>query len=65
MLSRILELPEGWLWDNAQSHNGPIGEGYFRQMMFHPKTVEEMKAANNVQMHGHQGEVAPKILYLS
>ena len=56
MLSRMLELPETWLWENVQSHNGTIGEGYFRQMMFHPSTEERSKAAGGVQMHGHQGE---------
>ncbi|EIW67159.1 hypothetical protein TREMEDRAFT_33907 [Tremella mesenterica DSM 1558] len=54
MLSKMLELPEDFLWNEVQSHNGPIGEGYFRQMMFHPTTAERNKAAGNVQMHGHQ-----------
>lgn len=52
----MLELPDDYFWERVQSHNGSIGEGYFRQMMFHPKTPEEMKAAGGVQMHGHQGE---------
>nr|XP_031862597.1 uncharacterized protein CI109_002095 [Kwoniella shandongensis]KAA5529669.1 hypothetical protein CI109_002095 [Kwoniella shandongensis] len=53
LLSRMLELPENYLWDNVQSHNGVIGEGYFRQMMFHPVSESNRKKAE-VQMHGHQ-----------
>ncbi|WWC94644.1 hypothetical protein V866_001491 [Kwoniella sp. B9012] len=53
LLSRMLELPESYLWDHVQSHNGPIGEGYFRQMMFHPPPAEHRKKSD-VQMHGHQ-----------
>lgn len=56
LLSRILELPENFLWDHVQSHNGSIGEGYFRQMMFHPVSMENRKKSGGVQMHGHQGE---------
>lgn len=53
LLSRMLELPDDYLWDKIQSHNGPIGEGYFRQMMFHPASAEH-RAKSAVQMHGHQ-----------
>ncbi|WWC73877.1 uncharacterized protein I206_107849 [Kwoniella pini CBS 10737] len=53
LLSRMLDLPESYLWDKVQSHNGPIGEGYFRQMMFHPAPPEHRKKSS-VQMHGHQ-----------
>jgi hypothetical protein len=55
LLSRMLEMPEDYLWNTVQSHNGIIGEGYFRQMMFHPIDSERAKAAGGVQMHGHQG----------
>ncbi|WVQ81830.1 hypothetical protein IAT38_003957 [Cryptococcus sp. DSM 104549] len=53
LLSRMLELPDDYIWDKIQSHNGPIGEGYFRQMMFHPVSAADRKKAD-VQMHGHQ-----------
>lgn len=53
LFSRVLELPDDYLWDNVQSHGSPTGEGYFRHALFRPvqKTTEE--ASKGLRMHGH------------
>ncbi|KAI1042043.1 hypothetical protein LB505_012163 [Fusarium chuoi] len=53
LFSRVLELPDDYLWENVQSHGSPTGEGYFRHALFRPvqKTTEE--ASKGLRMHGH------------
>lgn len=51
LLSRVLELPDDYLWDNVQSHGCPTGEGYFRHALFRP--VGDAKQSKGLRMHGH------------
>ena len=53
LFSRVLELPDDYLWDNVQSHGGPTGEGYFRHALFRPVQRETEKASKGLRMHGH------------
>lgn len=53
LLSRVLELPDDWLWENVQSRNDtPVGEGYFRHAMFHPLDEGVRKKREAVRMYG-------------
>ncbi|KAJ5732090.1 hypothetical protein N7493_003571 [Penicillium malachiteum] len=53
LFSRVLELPDDYLWDNVQSHGSPTGEGYFRHALFRPVKKETEEASNGLRMHGH------------
>lgn len=53
LFSRVLELPDDYLWDNVQSHGGPTGEGYFRHALFRPVQKETQEASKGLRMHGH------------
>lgn len=53
LFSRVLELPDDYLWDKVQSHGGPTGEGYFRHALFRPQPEDIRKAAADIRMHGH------------
>lgn len=53
LFSRVLELPDNYLWDNVQSHGGPTGEGYFRHALFRPVQKETQEASKGLRMHGH------------
>lgn len=53
LFSRVLELPDDWLWNNIQSHGGPTGEGYFRHALFRPVKRETEEASKGLRMHGH------------
>jgi isopenicillin N synthase-like dioxygenase len=53
LFSRVLELPDEYLWDNVQSHGGPTGEGYFRHALFRPVQKETQEASKGLRMHGH------------
>jgi isopenicillin N synthase-like dioxygenase len=53
LLSKVLELPDDYLWDNIQAHDGPVGDGYFRHALFHPLEGEAKKAMKGVRMYGH------------
>lgn len=53
LLSRVLELPDDYLWDNVQSHGSPTGEGYFRHALFRPVQKKTEKASKGLRMHGH------------
>ncbi|KAK3723620.1 hypothetical protein LTR37_001501 [Vermiconidia calcicola] len=53
LLSRILELPDDYLWDNMQSHGGPVGDGYFRHALFYPLPPEDRERRKGVRMYGH------------
>ena len=49
LLSRVLELPDEWLWDNVQSHGSPVGDGYFRHALFYPLLGEDKELATLVK----------------
>ncbi|ODM22998.1 hypothetical protein SI65_00587 [Aspergillus cristatus] len=53
LFSRVLELPDDYLWDNVQSHGSPTGEGYFRHALFRPVQKETEQASKGLRMHGH------------
>ncbi|KAI5195821.1 Clavaminate synthase-like protein [Aureobasidium subglaciale] len=53
LFSRVLELPDNWLWDNVQSHGSPSGEGYFRHALFRPVNEATLEKSKNIRMHGH------------
>ncbi|KAK5115224.1 hypothetical protein LTR85_009982 [Meristemomyces frigidus] len=53
LLSRALELPDDYLWDNVQSHVGPVGDGYFRHALFYPLLGEDKERRKGVRMYGH------------
>jgi isopenicillin N synthase-like dioxygenase len=53
LFSRVLELPDDYLWDNVQSHGSPTGEGYFRHALFRPVPESTRAASKGLRMHGH------------
>lgn len=53
LFSRVLELPDDYLWDNVQSHGTPTGEGYFRHALFRPVGEQTREASKGLRMHGH------------
>ncbi|ORY28193.1 hypothetical protein BCR39DRAFT_468557 [Naematelia encephala] len=53
LLSKVLELPENYLWDKVQSHGGPTGEGYYRHALFRPFTEEAEKLSKGLRFNGH------------
>jgi isopenicillin N synthase-like dioxygenase len=53
LFSRVLELPDDYLWDNVQSHGSPTGEGYFRHALFRPVQQQTQEASKGLRMHGH------------
>jgi isopenicillin N synthase-like dioxygenase len=53
LLSRVLELPDDFLWEHVQSHGGPVNDGYFRHALFHPLEGEAKARMNGVRMLGH------------
>lgn len=53
LLSRVLELPDDYLWENVQSHGSPTGEGYFRHALFRPVEEKTREASKGLRMHGH------------
>ncbi|GAW23073.1 hypothetical protein ANO14919_126230 [Xylariales sp. No.14919] len=53
LFSRVLELPDDYLWENVQSHGSPTGEGYFRHALFRPVEKSTEEASKGLRMHGH------------
>lgn len=53
LFSRVLELPDDYLWENVQSHGSPTGEGYFRHALFRPLKKQTAEASKGLRMHGH------------
>ncbi|KAH9841309.1 Clavaminate synthase-like protein [Teratosphaeria destructans] len=53
LLSKVLELPDDFLWDNVQSHDGVVGDGYFRHALFYPLIGEDRERRQGVRMYGH------------
>jgi hypothetical protein len=50
LLSKALELPDEWLWENVQSHGGPVGDGYFRHARFLPLSNEDRERRKGVRV---------------
>ena len=50
LLSRALELPDEFLWENVQSHGGPVGDGYFRHARFLPLSNEDRERRKGVRV---------------
>ncbi|WWC93855.1 hypothetical protein V866_000691 [Kwoniella sp. B9012] len=51
LLSRVLELPDDYLWENVQSHEGEVcAEGYFRFVCYRP--MEEGQEGASMRIHG-------------
>ncbi|WVW85170.1 hypothetical protein I302_107208 [Kwoniella bestiolae CBS 10118] len=53
LFSRVLELPDDYLWDNVQSKGSPSGEGYFRHALYSPVDDATVKAGKGMRMLGH------------
>ncbi|KAF2123077.1 putative gibberellin 3-beta hydroxylase [Lophiotrema nucula] len=53
LFSRVLELPDDYLWNNVQSYGSPTGEGYFRHALFRPVQKQTEEASKGLRMHGH------------
>ncbi|ORY26774.1 hypothetical protein BCR39DRAFT_594660 [Naematelia encephala] len=49
LLSRVLELPDDYIYDHVQSKGDVIGEGYLRHALYHPQHGE----GNGVRLYGH------------
>lgn len=52
LLSMVLELPDDYLWDNVQSHDGLVGDGYFRHALYYPLEGEHKESRKGVRMYG-------------
>lgn len=52
LLSRVLELPDDYLWDKVQSHGPPVAEGYFRHTLYMPMKQETIEIGKGLRMHG-------------
>jgi hypothetical protein len=48
----VLELPDEYLWDHVQSHNGLVGDGYFRHALYYPLEGQHRDARKGVRMYG-------------
>ncbi|OWZ28083.1 hypothetical protein C356_06520 [Cryptococcus neoformans c45] len=53
LLSKVLELPDDYLWQNVQSTGGPVAEGYFRHALFRPPPPESTALSGGLRMNGH------------
>ncbi|KAJ9144205.1 Clavaminate synthase-like protein [Pleurostoma richardsiae] len=53
LLSRVLELPDDYLWEHVQAKDGPVGDGYFRHALFYPLPKEDKERRKAVRMYGH------------
>ncbi|KKY25522.1 putative gibberellin 3-beta [Phaeomoniella chlamydospora] len=56
LLSRVLELPETFLWDTIQPRetSSPVGEGYFRHALYYPLDEATRSERQAVRMYGHR-----------
>ncbi|KAK6907947.1 hypothetical protein I203_101948 [Kwoniella mangroviensis CBS 8507] len=48
LFSRVLELPDDYLWENVQSKGSPSGEGYFRHALYSPVDDATIKAGKDI-----------------
>jgi isopenicillin N synthase-like dioxygenase len=53
LLSKALELPDDYIWNSVQSHDGPVGDGYFRHAIFCPLLGKDKERREGVRMYGH------------
>ena len=53
LLSLVLELPDDYLWNKIQSHDGLVGDGYFRHALYYPLEAEHKEQRKGVRMYGH------------
>ena len=53
LLSRVLELPDDYLWEHVQSQDSVVGDGYFRHALFYPLLGEDKQRRKGVRMYGH------------
>ncbi|ORY35064.1 hypothetical protein BCR39DRAFT_516500 [Naematelia encephala] len=53
LLSRVLELPDEYLWEKVQAREMPVNQGYIRHALFHPLIEETKSASGGLRMHGH------------
>lgn len=53
LLSMVLELPDDYLWDQVQSHNGIVGDGYFRHALYYPLESQTLQDRKGIRMYGH------------
>ena len=65
LLSRVLELPDDYLWDHVQSRDEdqPVGDGYFRHALFYPLEGEHKQAMKGVRMYGHKDYGTTTLLF--
>ncbi|TVY49254.1 hypothetical protein LOCC1_G000809 [Lachnellula occidentalis] len=52
LLSLVLELPDDYLWENVQSHDGLVGDGYFRHALYYPLSAKDRKERKGIRMYG-------------
>ncbi|KAK4686180.1 hypothetical protein P7C73_g3952, partial [Tremellales sp. Uapishka_1] len=52
LLSKILELPDEYLYENVQSKGDILGEGYLRHALYHAQPPEK-GVGNGVRLYGH------------
>ncbi|PYH42420.1 Clavaminate synthase-like protein [Aspergillus saccharolyticus JOP 1030-1] len=53
LFSRVLELPDDYLWTHVQSHGSSTGEGFFGHALFRPPPQETLSRSKGIKMHGH------------
>lgn len=49
----MLELPDDYLWEKVQAHEGPVGDGYYRHALFYPLPQDDKERRKAVRMYGH------------
>ncbi|KAK3116790.1 hypothetical protein LTR53_002492 [Teratosphaeriaceae sp. CCFEE 6253] len=63
LLSMVLELDQDYHWNSIQSHDGPVGEGYFRHALFYPLLGEDKERRKGVRMFGHTDYGSTTLLF--
>ncbi|WWC65505.1 uncharacterized protein I303_108123 [Kwoniella dejecticola CBS 10117] len=53
LLSKVLEMPDDFLWDLVQSKVGPVGQGYFRQALYYASDEVVHAKGQGTRMNGH------------
>lgn len=54
LLSRVLQMPDDYLWNTVLSPGRPVGEGYFRHALYHPLPPSLRQKREGVRMYGHR-----------
>ncbi|WVQ78698.1 hypothetical protein IAT38_000785 [Cryptococcus sp. DSM 104549] len=52
LLSKVLELPDDYLYEHVQSKGDVLGEGYLRHALYHAQPPED-GVGNGVRLYGH------------